>query len=141
RPRGLLADSPERDREPARDRPCRPRLARRTRDRPQGPRRDARRQPHVCAQVQGDVASGACRPSRSFSVSPSHSARADPMRALAFIGRHATKFMAAGVLAGFLAPPLAALAKPLLVPTLVIPLALALVRLDWSAMAAFRRRP
>jgi BASS family bile acid:Na+ symporter len=63
------------------------------------------------------------------------------VRALAFIGRHATKFMAAGVLAGFVAPPLAALAKPLLVPTLVIPLALALVRLDWSAMAAFRRRP
>ena len=63
------------------------------------------------------------------------------MRPLAFIGRHATKFMAAGVLAGFLVPPLAALAKPLLAPTLVIPLALALVRLDWSAMTAFRRRP
>ncbi len=63
------------------------------------------------------------------------------MRPLAFIGRHATKFMAAGVLVGFLVPPLAALAKPLLAPTLVIPLALALVRLDWGAMADFRRRP
>jgi BASS family bile acid:Na+ symporter len=63
------------------------------------------------------------------------------LRPLAFIGRHATKFMAAGVLVGFAAPPLAALAKPLLVPALVIPLALALVRLDWSAMAAVRRRP
>src|SRR4029453_5081968 len=49
--------------------------------------------------------------------------------------------MAAGVLVGFCAPLLAALAKPLLAPALVIPLALALVRLDWSAMAALRRRP
>ena len=49
--------------------------------------------------------------------------------------------MAAGVLVGFAAPPLAALAKPLLAPALVIPLALALVRLDWSAMASLRRRP
>ena len=63
------------------------------------------------------------------------------MRPLAFVGRHATKFMAGGVLIGFLAPPLAALAKPLLVPALVIPLALALIRLDWSAIAASRRRP
>ena len=60
---------------------------------------------------------------------------------MAFVGRHATKFMAAGVLVGFAAPPLAALAKPLLAPALVIPLALALVRLDWSAMADLRRRP
>ncbi len=63
------------------------------------------------------------------------------MRPLTFIGRHATKFMAGGVLIGFVAPPLAALAKPLLVPTLVIPLALALIRLDWSALAASRQRP
>ena len=63
------------------------------------------------------------------------------MRALAFVGRHATKFMAGGVLIGFVVPPLAALAKPLLVPALVIPLALALIRLDWSAIAASRRRP
>ena len=49
--------------------------------------------------------------------------------------------MAAGVLVGFCAPRLAALAKPLLVPTLLIPLTLALVRLDWSALASLRRRP
>lgn len=48
--------------------------------------------------------------------------------------------MAGGVLVGFVAPPLAALAKPLLVPALVIPLTLALVRLDWVAIAAGRRR-
>jgi len=63
------------------------------------------------------------------------------MRPLAFVGRHATKFMAAGVLVGFVVPPLAGLARPLLAPALVIPLALALVRLDWSAIAECRRRP
>lgn len=63
------------------------------------------------------------------------------MRFLAFAGRHATAFMAVGVLLGIAIPPLAALARPLLVPTLLIPLALALVRLDWSAAAAWRRRP
>ena len=63
------------------------------------------------------------------------------MRPLAFIGRHATKFMAGGVVVGFFAPGLAALAKPLLVPALVIPLALALIRLDWASIAACRRRP
>lgn len=61
--------------------------------------------------------------------------------ALAFLGRHATAFMAGGVLLGLAVPPLAALAKPLLVPTLLIPLTLALVRLDWGAIAAWRQRP
>lgn len=63
------------------------------------------------------------------------------MRPLEFIGRHATAFMAAGVLLGLAVPPLAALARPLLVPTLLIPLSLALVRLDWGAIAAYRHRP
>jgi len=49
--------------------------------------------------------------------------------------------MAVGVLLGLAVPPLATLAKPLLVPTLLIPLTLALVRLDWSALFALRRRP
>jgi BASS family bile acid:Na+ symporter len=66
---------------------------------------------------------------------PAFASRAPDLAAASFIGRHATKFMAAGVLVGFAVPPLAALAKPLLAPALVIPLALALVRLDWSAMA------
>ena len=60
--------------------------------------------------------------------------------ALAFLGRHATLFMAGGVLLGLVVPPLASIAKPLLVPTLLIPLTLALVRLDWSAIAAWRHR-
>ena len=49
--------------------------------------------------------------------------------------------MAAGVLLGLAVPPLATLARPLLVPALVIPLALALVRLDWGAAAAWRGHP
>ena len=49
--------------------------------------------------------------------------------------------MAAGVLLGLALPPLAHLLSPLLVPALVIPLVLALMRLDWSAIGAYRRRP
>lgn len=63
-----------------------------------------------------------------------------PLRALALLGRHATGFMAGGVLLGLAVPPLASLAKPLLVPTLLIPLTLALVRLDWRAAAKWRHR-
>lgn len=62
------------------------------------------------------------------------------LSALAFLGRHATAFMAGGVLLGVLVPPLASLAQPLLIPTLLIPLTLALVRLDWSAIGAWRTR-
>jgi BASS family bile acid:Na+ symporter len=62
------------------------------------------------------------------------------VRTLAFVGRHATKFMAGGVLVGFFVPPLAALARPLLVPALMIPLTLALIRLDWTAIVASHRR-
>lgn len=49
--------------------------------------------------------------------------------------------MAGGVLTGIALPALAALAKPLLVPALMIPLALALLRLDWGAIAQWARRP
>jgi BASS family bile acid:Na+ symporter len=63
------------------------------------------------------------------------------VRLIAYAGRHATAVMAAGVLLGVAIPPLATLARPLLVPTLLIPLALALVRLDWAAAGAWRRRP
>jgi BASS family bile acid:Na+ symporter len=49
--------------------------------------------------------------------------------------------MAAGVLLGLAVPPLASLARPLLIPALLIPLTLALLRLDWGAIGAYRRRP
>lgn len=63
------------------------------------------------------------------------------MRPLAFVGRHATLFLAGAVPAGFLVPPLATLAGPLLTPTLLLTLTVSLVRLDWSAVPAWRRRP
>ena len=62
------------------------------------------------------------------------------LRALAFLGRHATTCMALGVLAGIALPDVAARLKPLLVPTMLIPLSLALLRLDWTTIPAYRAR-
>ena len=62
-------------------------------------------------------------------------------RAFDFLGKHATLFLAGGVLLGLLVPPLAALARPMLIPGLLIPLVIALLRLDWGALAAYARRP
>jgi BASS family bile acid:Na+ symporter len=62
-------------------------------------------------------------------------------RVLDFIGTHATRFLAAGVVIGLALPPLAALMRPLLLAALVIPLTIALVRIDWSAFGAYARRP
>ena len=62
-------------------------------------------------------------------------------RAFDFLGQHATLFLAGGVLLGLLLPQLAALARPLLIPGLLIPLVIALLRLDWDALAAYARRP
>jgi len=58
-----------------------------------------------------------------------------------FLGQHATLFLAGGVLLGLLAPPLAAFARPMLIPGLLIPLVIALLRLDWDALAGYARRP
>jgi BASS family bile acid:Na+ symporter len=57
------------------------------------------------------------------------------------IGRHATLYLGAGVFLGLAVPPLAAALRPLLVPALMIPLVLALIRLDWSAFGRWARRP
>ena len=62
-------------------------------------------------------------------------------RTFDYLGKHATLFLAGGVLLGLLVPPLAALARPMLIPGLLIPLVIALVRLDWGALAAYARRP
>ncbi len=62
-------------------------------------------------------------------------------RAFDYLGRYATLFLAGGVLLGLLLPPLAALARPLLIPGLLVPLVIALLRLDWDALAAYARRP
>jgi BASS family bile acid:Na+ symporter len=62
-------------------------------------------------------------------------------RFLDFFGTHATRFLAGGVVIGLAVPPLAALMRPLLLAALVIPLTIALVRIDWSAFGAYARRP
>ena len=62
-------------------------------------------------------------------------------RALAYVGRHGALFLAFGVLLGLAAPPLAAAARPLLAPALLVPLTIALLRLDWRALGDYARRP
>lgn len=62
-------------------------------------------------------------------------------RILDFVGTHATRFLAAGVVIGLAVPPLAAAMRPLLLAALVIPLTIALVRIDWGAFGAYGRRP
>lgn len=44
------------------------------------------------------------------------------VRALAYVGQHGALFLAGGVLLGLAAPPLAAAARPLFVPALLMPL-------------------
>ena len=61
--------------------------------------------------------------------------------ALGWLGRNAAALLAGGVFAGLIAPPLAALLRPLMVPVIVLILAVTLVRLDWGAMAGYGRRP
>lgn len=63
------------------------------------------------------------------------------IRLVDFVGRYATKFLFGGVLVGLLIPPLATLLRPGLVVFLLLPLTLALMRLDWSAFHAYTRRP
>ena len=62
-------------------------------------------------------------------------------RTLDYLGRHATLFLAGGALLALLVPQLATLARPLLILGLVLPLIIALVRLDWGALAAYAQRP
>jgi BASS family bile acid:Na+ symporter len=62
-------------------------------------------------------------------------------RALDYVGRHGALFLAGGVLLGLAAPPLAAAARPLLVPALLVPLTIALLRLDWRRLSDYARRP
>jgi len=62
-------------------------------------------------------------------------------RVLAFLGRHAGIVLAAGILVGIVVPPLAAVAAPLLIPSIVLLLVIALVRLDGREILALVRRP
>jgi BASS family bile acid:Na+ symporter len=62
-------------------------------------------------------------------------------RALAWLGRHGSSVIAAGVFVGLAVPPFAALLKPLLVPAIVGPFLVALIRLDWQRLTAHLGRP
>lgn len=59
---------------------------------------------------------------------------------LEFLGRHATRFMFASVLLALALPELAEFARPWLVPGLIIPLVIALMRLDMGAAVRYGRR-
>jgi BASS family bile acid:Na+ symporter len=63
------------------------------------------------------------------------------IRILDYIGRHAALFLAGGVFLGLAIPSLATAARPLLAPALILPLTIALLRLDWQHLYDYARRP
>jgi BASS family bile acid:Na+ symporter len=60
---------------------------------------------------------------------------------LAWLGRHGSILLPAGVFLGILAPPLASALKPLLVPAIIGPFLIALVRLDAGRLRSHVTRP
>jgi BASS family bile acid:Na+ symporter len=62
-------------------------------------------------------------------------------RGLEFLSRHATWWLAGGVLIGLALPPLADFARPALAPAIFLSLTLALLRLDFAEVVAYLRRP
>lgn len=62
-------------------------------------------------------------------------------RPLAWLGRNGSKVIALGVFIGLLLPPLAALLRPLLIPAIIGPFLIALLRLDWRQLGAYLREP
>lgn len=63
------------------------------------------------------------------------------VRSLGWLGRRASAVIAIGVFAGLLLPPLATLLKPLLIPAIIGPFLIALLRLDWRRLGDCARRP
>ncbi|MBK1698862.1 hypothetical protein [Rhodovibrio salinarum] len=66
---------------------------------------------------------------------------AAPRRLLALLSRHATRVLFAGVFIGLAVPPLAAAARPYLLIGVIALLTAMLLRVDWTAMGAYLRRP
>jgi bile acid:Na+ symporter, BASS family len=64
-----------------------------------------------------------------------------PWRALAWLGRHGSGVIALGVVLGLLLPPLASLLRPLLIPAIVGPFLVALIRLDGQRLMGYLGRP
>jgi hypothetical protein len=63
------------------------------------------------------------------------------VRALAWLGRHGAGVIAAGVLVGLAVAPFAALLKRLLVPAIVSPFLVALIRHDSHRLTGHQSRP
>ena len=61
--------------------------------------------------------------------------------ALSWLGRRGSIMLALGVFLGLLFPPLASLLKPLMIPGIIGPFLIALIRLDWAHIGAHLRRP
>lgn len=64
-----------------------------------------------------------------------------PGAALTWLGRQTGPVFLAAVFAGVLVPPLASLLQPLLLPAILLPFIVALVRLDLAALRRQARRP
>jgi BASS family bile acid:Na+ symporter len=60
---------------------------------------------------------------------------------LVWLGRHGSAVIAVGVFLGLAFPPLASLLKPLLIPAIVGPFLIALIRLDWRRLGDYLTRP
>ena len=60
---------------------------------------------------------------------------------LDWFGRHATWILAGGVLVGLVAPPLADLLRPLLVPMILLSFTVGLLRLDYRVVRGHLKRP
>jgi len=60
---------------------------------------------------------------------------------LTLLARHARPVLAGGIFAGLLLPELAALLRPLMEAAVVTSLTLSMLRIDWSAIRAWGRRP
>lgn len=60
---------------------------------------------------------------------------------LTWLGRHGSPMLALGVFLGLLFPPLAGLLQPLLIPGIVGPFLIALIRLDWQRLASHLQQP
>ncbi len=62
-------------------------------------------------------------------------------RVLEWLGRYAAQTIAAGVFLGLALPPLSHLLRPLMVVFILVPMTIALVRIDWRPFAGHARRP
>lgn len=63
------------------------------------------------------------------------------LAALTALGRHGSVILAFGVFSGLLFPPLASLLKPLLIPGIIGPFIIALIRMDWQRLLDHARKP